>query len=501
MKDWFDHLLSKVTMYRLVTLSLIALLSLGIVLAALGHLPYSPISIALSSLLLVGVSYLANRLHGWLFDVKPHGESAIITGLILACIMAPATTLVAAVPLILIAVIATASKYILVFRGRHILNPAAVGALFASVTGLGYAIWWIASSALIPLAAIIAFLILYKTRHLMLGVVFIVIATALVTVQYMNLGETAPAAFLIVVKSWPILFFAGVMLSEPLTLPPRRWQQLTVAAIVGVLFGLPIELGVISMTPQLALIIGNIIAFAWGTRRAIRLKLKQKIQLTPSSYEYVFDTVGVAPRYIAGQYMELTVPHKKADQRGQRRMFTIASSPLDHTIRFGIKIPDTHSSFKASLAKLTPNQVITATKTSGDFILPKHPDTPLLWIAGGIGITPFVSFARELSRDKKTRDIVLVYAVSSNKEVAYLDVFKKANIKVIVVTPDSKPLKKGVTQVTAPYITADILSLSVEDIARRRVYVSGPPIMVNHTKKLARKLGARSVKTDYFTGY
>lgn len=501
MKDWFDHLLSKVTMYRLVTISLCTLLVLSIFLAAIGYLSYSPVSIALTSLLLVGTSYIANRLHGWMFDVKPHGESAVITGLILTFILAPLTTTVSAIPLMLIAVIATASKYLLAFRGRHIFNPAAVGALFASLSGLGYAIWWVASPALIPLTALITFLILYKTRHLTLGALFIFLATAIVTVQYVLVGESLQVAVVTVLTSWPLLFFAGVMLSEPLTLPPRRWQQLAIAGLVAVLFGAPIEFGTVSMTPQLALIIGNIVAFLWGTRQAIRLKFKQKIQLTPSSYEFIFDTVGRSPKFTAGQYMELTLPHKKADMRGQRRMFTIASSPLDRTIRFGIKIPKTHSSFKTALSGLKPDQVITATKTSGDFVMPRDTKKPLLWIAGGIGVTPFVSFARQLVHTHETRDVVLVYSAASQEEIAYIDELKKAGVAIVTVTPEGKASKSNGKHITAPFITAEILGESVKDIASRQVYISGPPIMVNHTKRLARKLGARSVKTDYFTGY
>lgn len=500
MKDWFDHLLGKVTMYRLVTLSLAALLVLSIFLGAVGYLPYSPLSLLLTSLLLVGSSYGANRLHGWLFGVQPHDESAAITGLILTFIVVPLTTPASSVPLVLIAVIATASKYILVFRGRHIFNPAAVGALFATLSGLSYAVWWVASPALLPLTILISFLILYKTRHLILGLLFVAVSVVLVTAQYVMNGNSIIVAAGTVVTSWPIIFFAGVMLSEPLTLPPRRWQQLTVATLVGVLFSLPIEIGVVSMTPQLALIIGNILAFMWGLRQAIHLKFVEKIQLTPSSYEFIFSPVGSAPRYIAGQYMELTLPHKKPDSRGTRRMFTIATGSWDTNVRFGIKIPKRHSSFKNALINLQAGQVVTATKISGDFVLPDDNKMSLLFIAGGIGITPFVSFARQLASNNETRDIVLVYSARAG-EVSYMDIVKKAGFKSIIVTPDAEKPTLGVQYVTASYITRELLSDLVPDIAQRQVYISGPSIMVNHTKQCAKKLGARVIKKDYFTGY
>lgn len=501
MKDWFDYLLGKVTMYRLVTISLSALLVLSIFLGAVGYLPYSPVSLLLTSLLLVSTSYAANRFHGWLFDVKPHGESAAITGLILTFILAPVTTPVSAIPLMLIAIIATASKYILAFRGRHVFNPAAVGVLFASLSGLSYAIWWVASPALIPLTVFIAFLILYKTRHVKLGLLFIALTVVFITSQYMLVGEPLQAALVTVVTSWPIIFFAGVMLIEPLTLPPRRWQQLAVVVLVAAAFSAPIEFGSVSMTPQLALIIGNSAAFAWGTRQAVKLKFVKKEVLTPTSYEFVFEGNGRLPKYIAGQYMELNLPHKKADIRGSRRMFTIASHPNDNMIRVGTKIPEKHSSFKSTLAHLKAGDDVSAVRISGDFILPADHTRQLLFIAGGIGITPFVSFLRQLDHDNDTRDIVLVYSVNSAEEVAYIDGLVKSSIRVIVVCPNPPKQRKNIRYVDAPFITKEILEQAVPDIVNRQTYISGPPLMVSHVKRIAKKLRARSVKTDYFTGY
>ncbi|MEO5950517.1 MAG: FAD-dependent oxidoreductase [Candidatus Saccharimonadales bacterium] len=501
MKDWLDNLLGKVTMYRLLTLSLLVLLATSLLLGLIGYLPYSPISLLLTSLLLVGSSYGSNKLFGLIFGIRPQGESAIITGLILALILAPLSSIADVAPLILIAVVATASKYILTFRGRHIFNPAGVGALFATLSGVGYVIWWVASPALLPVTVVVSLLILYKTRHLKLGGLFLLIAVGLITIHNIMAGDSIGTAIVTVFTSWPVIYFAGVMLSEPLTLPPRRWQQLTVVSIVAILFSTSITIGSVSMTPQLALIIGNIVAFAWGTRRAVKMSFAEKLQLTPTSYEFVLKSIGPMPIHIAGQYMELTLPHEKPDSRGQRRMFTITSSPSDDDIRFGIKIPERHSSFKKTLFNLPANAYVSATKISGDFILPGDLKVPLLWIAGGIGITPFVSYVRQLIHDKQSRDITLLYSASSIQEIAYLDLLRGSGVKIIIVTPDEVQTYSDIAYIKSPYITHEIMDTSIPDIKERQVYISGPPIMVNHTKTIAKSLGARSVKTDYFTGY
>ena len=99
------------------------------------------------------------------------------------------------------------------------------------------------------------------------------------------------------------------MLSEPLTLPPRRWQQFTVAAVVGVLAGWPIDLGAISLGQERALLIGNLVAFAFAVRTAVKLTLESRADLTPTVRELTFRAHSRL-FFVPGQYLELEVPHR-----------------------------------------------------------------------------------------------------------------------------------------------------------------------------------------------
>lgn len=496
MKDQLEYWLSKVTMYRLVTLCLSVLLGVAAVLSATGYLAFSVWSLMLGAGILLASTYGSGRLFGWLFGVRPHGESSIITALILTCLFLPPTSALGVIVFVLIGFFASASKYLIAVRGRHILNPAAASAAIATTTGLVSMAWWVATPALLPLTLIIALLILYKTRRLQMGMVFMSIASTLVTAQAVLFGATLSEGLWSAFASWPILFFAGVMLSEPLTQPPRRWQQLTIAAIVAVLFAAPIHSPLIPFTPAIALVVGNIIAWYWGSRRSLALKFIKKVQLTPSSYEFVFS--GSVP-YVAGQYIELTVPHKKADSRGQRRLFTIATSPGDKTVRFGIKIPEKHSTFKQALLELREGNVVRATRVAGDFLLPNDTTQPLLFVAGGIGITPLISYLRSY----KDRDIILVYAVASAAEIAYRDILAVAGIPVIIVTATGRVdnMPGGWNVIRADAVSTELLKKAVKDIQTRAVYISGPPLMVNAVARSAHQLGVRRIKTDHFAGY
>ncbi len=496
MKDQLDYWLSRVTMYRLVTLCLSALLGAAALLSMTGYFVFSIGALAASTAVLLGATYGSGRFFAWFFKVRPHGESSVITALILACLFLPSLEIVNLAVFVLTGVLASASKYLLTVRGRHIFNPAAIATVAVGAVGLTGAAWWVATPALLPVSVVIALLILYKTRRLQMGMVFIAVAILILLGEAAVIGNPLPEAFWFAVASWPLIFFAGVMLSEPLTQPPRRWQQLFVAMLVAILSTVPIRSPLIAMTPAVALVIGNLLAWWWGARRALTLKLIKKVQLTPSSYEFVFS--GDIP-FVAGQYVELTLPHKGADNRGQRRVFTVAASPGDKTVRFGVKIPERHSTFKEALAHLHPGTVIQATRVAGDFTLPDNIDQPILFVAGGIGITPLISFLRSY----KSRDIVLVYAVSSPAEIAYRDILAVAGIPVIIVTAGGKvrDMPGGWEVVEAHAVSADILKKTVNDIEKRIVYVSGPPLMVNAVSRAARKLGVSKIKTDHFAGY
>ena len=173
-------------------------------------------------------------------------------------------------------IIAQASKYLLAWRGRHIFNAAAVGAFVVTlITPFSdFAAWWLASPWLLPVTLVLGFAVLYRTRRLLMAGVFIVLVFFLTfwIYGYGTAGYSLAQVLALPFTSFSTIFFAAFMLSEPLTLPPRRWQQLVEAAIVAIIFTLPFSIGQFSTTtPQFALLVGNLLAFIVGQRRGIRL--------------------------------------------------------------------------------------------------------------------------------------------------------------------------------------------------------------------------------------
>ncbi len=347
-------------------------------------------------------------------------------------------------------------------------------------------------------------MILFRTRHLTMGVVFTVIAalavaTIITTSGAGDFGSGLGTAFV----SFPIVFFVGFMLSEPLTLPPRRWQQLVEAVVVAGLFGLEtigFHLGPVYASPLVALLVGNVLAFLVGQRRGIRLEYVGRRQLSETSWELSFRPRRRL-RFTAGQFMELTLPHSGADVRGLRRTFSISSAPSDHTVSFGIRTAARSSSFKKALLALQPGQLVSATGVGGDFVLPRNPETPVALVAGGIGITPYMSQLAELEATETNRDVVIVYSSSSPDDLAYAEQLEAGGHRVFLVAPTPPEiLPMSWTYLGAGPLTAELLLSAVPDAQSRVAYVSGPPGLVRSLTPALRRARVRGVKTDYFTG-
>ncbi|MGI8414816.1 MAG: ferredoxin--NADP reductase [Nakamurella sp.] len=502
MRSQLDSLLGRVTMYRLVVYCLALLAVLAVIFGFTGAVSFAPRAMLTTLVVLLIVGYLGNRLFAVLFRVTPHSESSVITALLLFFILQPTTDPTMLLQIALAALFASGSKYVLAVRGRHIFNPAAVGAVWLTVFHFYLALWWVGSPILVGFTAVLALLVMYRTRRVPVGALFVLLAAIIMVSRNLMDGTTFVDSLKYVFTQTPLVFLAGFMLTEPLTLPPARWQQLSVAAVVAVLFAIPITIGTFAFGPETALIVGNAVAFLFGQRRGIELAMTAKRSLTPSSMEFVFrPTRGLA--FTPGQYLELTVPHRSMDSRGARRAFSIASAPADaDAVKIGIKIAaEKGSSFKRALCELDVGDTVRATGIAGDFRLPKDTGKPLLLVAGGIGITPFVSQLAALDPDHR-RDIVVVYASSNPAEVGYTEILQRSGARVIVVSKTAAAgLPTSFQNVTAARLGAAELQATVPDIRQRHVYISGSPALVDDIGGIARKLKAKSIKKDYFSGY
>lgn len=507
-------LLGRVSMYRTAFLSLALLAVIAFGLSFAGLVAPGPLELLVTAAVLAVVCSGVDAAAQALLRLPWRLESSLITAGILLFVLRPTVEPLGIVGLVIAGVAASGSKYVLAYRGRHIFNPAAVGAavvaLIVGISGeyaLGGPSWWVGTPALGPVVLLLGLVVLIRAEKLRVAAVFwviaVVVAVVRTIVQTQQGGFTLSIGDVIAQQLWasPFLFLGAFMVSEPLTQPPRRWQALTVAAIVGVLAGWPIDLGVISLGQERALLIGNAVAFAFSVRSAVRLVLEGRSSPTPTTQELTFRTKRKLS-FLPGQYLELEVPHRKADARGTRREFSIVSAPEDlPSVRIAFREgTGPQSSYKRALAARTVGDTLAVTGVWGDFLLPRNPDSRILLVAAGIGVTPFVSQLRHLQSTGAHRDIVLVYVASQASELAYRSEIQDAGIPVVVFTRD-EPADLPANWVWAGggRIDAAAVHEYVPDLRERHVLVSGPAALI---ADLAPAIDhAKSLTTDAYSGY
>jgi ferredoxin-NADP reductase len=205
-------------------------------------------------------------------------------------------------------------------------------------------------------------------------------------------------------------------------------------------------------------------------------------------------------RQMAGQFVELYLPHPQKDKRGERRWFSLSNAPSAEFLSITTKRADREgSSFKNSLYELEPGATVHMSAPMGDFVLPKDPTIPLVFLAGGIGCTPFHSIISELKMTGEDRQILMLYSARTLDEVAYRDTFSllKGNFEVILQDPP-----KGLKGLTGR-LDADTVRNHFDITPEEYIYISGPEPMVETLDKELKSQGVnkRHIFTDYFPGY
>jgi glycine betaine catabolism B len=504
MLKYLDALLDRITMYRLTLYYLLGLVGSAALLSAVGILHLDPFALLFTTAFLVAACAIANWVFARAFGVPANTESVYITALILALIVAPLQSYQDLWFLGWMAIWAMASKYIVAVNGKHLFNPAAFAVALTYFTLNQSANWWVGSAPLLPLVALGGILIVRKTRRADLVGTFLLAAVAAVVLLGTIAGEDLGLVLPRLVLDSPLLFFAFVFLTEPMTMPAIRQERLFYAAIVGFLFAPEFHVGSFYMTPELAIMFGNFYAYLVSPKANLLLTLREKIQVAPDIYDFIFEP----SRKLAfepGQYMEWTLAHADPDTRGNRRYFTLASSPTEDTVRLGVKFYENSSTLKQSLLAMHPQDEILATHLAGDFVLPEDPRQKCVFIAGGIGVTPFRSMLQYLLDLRQRRPITVFFVNKTAKEIVYKDVFDRARevlgIKTVYTLTDPYSKPAG-WQGKTGRITAQMIKAEVPDYKDCIFYISGPQAMVDASKAMLRSMHVREshIKTDYFSG-
>jgi ferredoxin-NADP reductase len=435
-------------------------------------------------------------------------ESVYITALILALIITPPHTLHDKVNLEVAfwtSSWAMASKYILAIGKKHLFNPVAFGVAVTALALNASASWWVGTLPMLPFTLIGGLLITRKILRFDLVLSFLIVAMILIAWSHLGSGWLGiPAAWTSIAQS-SLLFFAFVMLTEPLTTPPTRPLRIAYGALVGVLFLPSFHIGSLYSTPELALLAGNVFSYLVSPKAKLLLTLRKKEKAAHDTYDFWFDA-DKKMNFKPGQYLEWTLAHRHPDGRGNRRYFTVASSPTEKGIMMGVKFYPEGSSFKESLFDMKPGDQLIASQLAGDFTLPHDKKEKLVFVAGGIGVTPFRSQIQYLIDKNEKRDIVVFYSNRTVQDIAYADILQEAEEKLGI-----KTVYTLTDRASAPadwsgyqgYIDASMVRTEVPDYRDRHFCISGPQALVHSFEDTLRRLGVHEsrITKDFFPGF
>lgn len=190
------------------------------------------------------------------------------------------------------------------------------------------------------------------------------------------------------------------------------------------------------------------------------------------------------------------------DAAGRRRFFCITNPPSENRfIKITTRIRDT--AFKKSLLEMPVGTEVEISDIGGTFLLPAKTDKQLVFIAGGIGITPFMSMLRHIKEKSLLYRITLLYSNRDQASAAFLPELRETqkqlqNFKLVLTMTDDA-LWNGEKR----RIDKEFLKDCVPDPARALFYIAGPPVMVAamYDAVSALGVGASNILSEDFSGY
>lgn len=240
--------------------------------------------------------------------------------------------------------------------------------------------------------------------------------------------------------------------------------------------------------------------------REFYLPFIKKEQIARDAYSFYFDRTKADLSFLPGQYVRMTLDIDNPDNRGNSRPFTISSSPLEKNhIMITTKIIE--SSFKERLIELASGEKVKFFGPLGGFVLKEEEKDNRVFLAGGIGITPFYSMITCANAEKLSIPITLIVSFSTIEDLVFyeeLSDIAKKNLSIRVIYTVSHPEEsKSKWNGEIGRISEALIKKYVSNILEPQYFIVGPPAMVAVMEEVVFKMGVPNEKIfiENFTGY
>ena len=205
-------------------------------------------------------------------------------------------------------------------------------------------------------------------------------------------------------------------------------------------------------------------------------------QVTHDTWNVTFE--GPKPEFKAGQFMLVAL--RRNGTTSESHPYTISASPGSDTLSITAKnIGD----FSASIKDTKPGDTAFIEAPYGAFTLDRAPTEKIAFIAGGIGITPFMSMLREMRDTGTHRPVTLLWGNKTERDIAFRDELEELQRTIsdfqmihVMSSQDDWPGEKG-------FITEDKITRLIPDYAERSFYICGPPVMREKVVPMLQSLG------------
>lgn len=202
-----------------------------------------------------------------------------------------------------------------------------------------------------------------------------------------------------------------------------------------------------------------------------------------------------------GQYMQVILSDDKSDSH----TFSIASAPHEEFLMFTTRVRE-ESTFKARLVERGAGDSIIIEAPGGQFTLPKEDDVSVVFLVGGIGITPIRSMLKHEEHGGSTRPTALFYSNRTPEEAAFLHELENLKLKNYHFIPTMTNMSDSAEEWNGEtgYITAEMVEKYIDDVTAPMFYVVGPPGFVEGMISLLdsmENVPSTHVKSEDFAGY
>jgi ferredoxin-NADP reductase len=228
----------------------------------------------------------------------------------------------------------------------------------------------------------------------------------------------------------------------------------------------------------------------------------------------------------AGQFIEAAlIDPPETDAEGNSRAFTLASAPYEEELVFATRLRDT--AFKRVLKNMPAGRELNLDGPFGSFTLHRDGSRPAVFLAGGIGITPFRSILLEATKGALPHRLFLFYSNRRPEDAAFLEEFQElekqnSRFTLIATMTDMQhssrswadnrgPIDKDMIERRAGPMTSPVHYIIDKDRIEREAcpmtspiyYIAGPPGMVRAMQGMLRTSGvaADSIRAEEFAGY